>query len=188
MITELLDHSVSRTNSFIPPQVWVNFILVLLTWGSRKGWFGSLGLPLHIRSMGWSQVICCSYRISWKSVIIYRVIKKSLCTWWLQYRKLQVMFKVSPASLQTFIDTLNCFLKDRVRYSTFHIWTYSVMVTFNSSVVWGLNTPSFSSHHREKKIGRRKIRRAWRPNGFRNDSVCKHVVQECHRHIALYKP
>jgi hypothetical protein len=35
----------------------------------------------------------------------YRVIKKSLCTWWLQYRKLQVMFKVSPASLQTFIDT-----------------------------------------------------------------------------------
>jgi hypothetical protein len=27
--------------------------------------------------------------------------KKSLCTWWLQYRKLQVMFKVSPASLQT---------------------------------------------------------------------------------------
>jgi hypothetical protein len=35
----------------------------------------------------------------------YRVIKKSLCTWWLEYRKLQVMFKVSPASLQTFIDT-----------------------------------------------------------------------------------
>jgi hypothetical protein len=27
---------------------------------------------------------------------IYRVIKKSLCTWWLQYRKIQVMFKVSP--------------------------------------------------------------------------------------------
>jgi hypothetical protein len=34
----------------------------------------------------------------------YRVIKKSLCTWWLQYRKLQVMNKVSAASLQTFID------------------------------------------------------------------------------------
>jgi hypothetical protein len=30
---------------------------------------------------------------------------KSLCTWWLQYRKLQVMFKVSPTSLQTFINT-----------------------------------------------------------------------------------
>jgi hypothetical protein len=35
----------------------------------------------------------------------YRVIKKSLCTRWLQYRKLQVMFKVSPASLQIFINT-----------------------------------------------------------------------------------
>jgi hypothetical protein len=29
----------------------------------------------------------------------------SLCTWWLKYRKLQLMFKVSPASLQKFIDT-----------------------------------------------------------------------------------
>jgi hypothetical protein len=35
----------------------------------------------------------------------YRAIKKSLCTWWLQYRKLHVLFKVSPASLQTFIGT-----------------------------------------------------------------------------------
>jgi hypothetical protein len=49
------------------------------------------------------------------------VIKKSLCTWWLQYRKLQVMFKVSPASLQTFIDTPNCVLEDHVQYSTVHI-------------------------------------------------------------------
>jgi hypothetical protein len=31
--------------------------------------------------------------------------KKSLCTWWLQYRKLHVMFNVSHASFQTFIDT-----------------------------------------------------------------------------------
>jgi hypothetical protein len=51
----------------------------------------------------------------------YRVIKKSLCTWWLQYRKLQVMFKVSPASLQIFINTSNCVLGDRVQYSTVHI-------------------------------------------------------------------
>jgi hypothetical protein len=36
----------------------------------------------------------------------YRVTKRSLCTWWLQYRKLQVMYKVSPASLQTFINTV----------------------------------------------------------------------------------
>jgi hypothetical protein len=33
------------------------------------------------------------------------MIRKSLCTWWLQYRKLQVMFNVSLVSLQTFIDT-----------------------------------------------------------------------------------
>jgi hypothetical protein len=52
------------------------------------------------------------------SFFFYRVIKKSLCTWWSQYRKLQVMFKVSPASLQTFIDTPNCVLEDRVKYST----------------------------------------------------------------------
>jgi hypothetical protein len=52
---------------------------------------------------------------------IYRVIKKSLCTSWLQYRKLQVMFKVSPASLQTFIDMPNCVLEDCVQYSTVHI-------------------------------------------------------------------
>jgi len=31
------------------------------------------------------------------------------------------MFKVSPASLQTFIDTPNCVLEDRVHYSTVHI-------------------------------------------------------------------
>ena len=47
--------------------------------------------------------------------------QKCQCTWWLQYRKLQVMFKVSPASLQTFIDTPNCVLEDRVQYSTVHI-------------------------------------------------------------------
>jgi hypothetical protein len=31
------------------------------------------------------------------------------------------MFKVSPAYLQTFIDTSNCVLEDRVQYSTVHI-------------------------------------------------------------------
>jgi hypothetical protein len=59
--------------------------------------------------------ICCTMR--W----IYRMIKKSLCTWWLQYRKLQVMFKLSPASLQTFIDTPNRVIEDRVQYSTARI-------------------------------------------------------------------
>jgi hypothetical protein len=31
------------------------------------------------------------------------------------------MFKVSPASLQTFIDSTNCVLEDRVQYSTVYI-------------------------------------------------------------------
>jgi hypothetical protein len=31
------------------------------------------------------------------------------------------MFKVSPSSLQTFVDTPNCVLEDRVQYSTVHI-------------------------------------------------------------------
>jgi len=31
------------------------------------------------------------------------------------------MFKVSPTSLQTIIDTPNCVLEDRVLYSTVHI-------------------------------------------------------------------
>jgi hypothetical protein len=39
----------------------------------------------------------------------------------IQYRKLQVMFKVYPAILQTFIDTPNCVLEGRVQYSTVHI-------------------------------------------------------------------
>jgi hypothetical protein len=48
------------------------------------------------------------------------MIKKCLCTWWLQYRKLQVMSKVSPANLQIFIDTQSCVLEDRVQYSRVH--------------------------------------------------------------------
>jgi hypothetical protein len=71
--------------------------------------------------------------------VIYRVIKKSLCTWWLQYRKLKVMFKVSAASHQTFIDTPNCVLEDRVQYSTVHILNvFLLMAIIKSSVVWGL--------------------------------------------------
>jgi len=39
----------------------------------------------------------------------------------IKIQNLQVIFKVPPASLQTFIDTPNCVLEDRVRYSTVHI-------------------------------------------------------------------
>jgi hypothetical protein len=50
------------------------------------------------------------------------------------------MFKMSPASLQTFIDTPNCVLEDRVRYSTVHI----------PNVLCDGHTLSFSSHPREE--------------------------------------
>ena len=43
-----------------------------------------------------------------------------MCTWWLQHRKLQVMFKASRANLQTFIYTPNGVLEDHVQYSTDH--------------------------------------------------------------------
>jgi hypothetical protein len=78
----------------------------------------------------------------------YKVIKKSLCTWWLQYRKLQVMFKVSPASLQTFIDTPNCVLKDRVQYSRAHI--PNVWNGWNMSVQcwWNTNSTKWSPHRK----------------------------------------
>jgi hypothetical protein len=33
------------------------------------------------------------------SAVLIQGDQKSLCTWWLQYRNLQVMFKVSPASI-----------------------------------------------------------------------------------------
>jgi len=65
--------------------------------------------------------ISLQYRRMGRAGELYRVIKMSLCTWWLQYRKLQVMFKVSPASLQTFIDMPNCVLEHRFQYSTVHI-------------------------------------------------------------------
>jgi len=35
------------------------------------------------------------------------------------------MFKVFPASLQTFVDTPNCVLEDRAQYSTVHITNVS---------------------------------------------------------------
>jgi hypothetical protein len=45
------------------------------------------------------------------------------------------MFKVSPASLQTYIDTPNCVLEDRVQYSTAYIPNVTVMAIFKSSIV-----------------------------------------------------
>jgi hypothetical protein len=60
--------------------------------------------------------------------------------------------------------------------STFRM--YSVMAISNSSIVWEFfeYTECFIVPQR-KEFGHRKIRRSWRPNGFRNDSVRKHVVE-----------
>jgi hypothetical protein len=60
------------------------------------------------------------------------------------------MFKVSPASLQTFIDALNCVLEDRVQYSMVHIpnvFCDGHLQTINC-VGDCSNTLSFSSHPR----------------------------------------
>jgi hypothetical protein len=48
------------------------------------------------------------------------------------------MFKVSPASLQSFIDAPNCVLEYHVQYSTVHIPNVFCDSTFKSSNVWGL--------------------------------------------------
>jgi hypothetical protein len=42
------------------------------------------------------------------------------------------MFKVSPASLQTFVDTPNCVLEDRVQYSRSTFRMYYLMAIVRS--------------------------------------------------------
>jgi hypothetical protein len=80
--------------------------------------------------------------------IFYTGWSKSLCTWWLQYRKLQVMFKVFPVGLQTFTDMANCVLEDFVQYSTVHIpnvFCDGNLQIFNFVRIFS-NTLSFSSY------------------------------------------
>jgi hypothetical protein len=43
-----------------------------------------------------------------------------------------------PLQFPEFIDTPNCVLEDRVRYTTAHIPNYSVMANFKLSIVWGM--------------------------------------------------
>jgi hypothetical protein len=72
-------------------------------------------VPLHLQTYNTKHpIITCfsreviispTFNIFLPDSSIYTVIKKSLCTSWLQYRKLQVMFKAPPTSLQIFIDT-----------------------------------------------------------------------------------
>jgi hypothetical protein len=69
--------------------------------------------PLNSLQKLWiSQTFPRHFYFIWTTImLLYRVVKKSLFTWWLQYSKLQVMFKISPSSLQTFIDTPTVFSK-----------------------------------------------------------------------------
>jgi hypothetical protein len=94
------------------------------------------------------------------------------------------MFKVSAASLRTFLDTPNCVFKDHVQYSTVQIpkvFCDGHLIIINCV---GIVTKHWVFYRTaEKKIGRRKIRRYWRPNGCRNDFVRKLVFQECHIHM-----
>jgi len=53
-------------------------------------------------------------------------------------QKVQLMFKVSSASLRTFIETPDCILEDCVSIARSTFRMHSVMVIFKSSVVWGL--------------------------------------------------
>ena len=116
---------------------------------------------------------------------IYRVIKKSLCAPddynTESYKKCS---KCPPPVSRHLLTLRTVFSKTvfSIARSTFRM--YSVMAIFNSSIVWGLfEYTEFFITPQRKKIGRRKIRRSWRPNGFRNYSVRKHVFQECHRHM-----
>jgi hypothetical protein len=94
--TKLLTGSLISTSCHVD-KVRLHFALHFLNIRTPHSGFTSSVSPV-------SNTAICHHCLT--AISIYRVIKKSLCTWWLQYRKLQVMFEVSPASLQTFIDTL----------------------------------------------------------------------------------
>jgi hypothetical protein len=88
--------SVSRTNytCMLSLQNTLHFLYSLLLTSNL-----TYILPLNFLIPHWK-------RVGAKSVLRYRVIKRSLCTWWLQYRKLPVMFKVFSASLQTLLGSI----------------------------------------------------------------------------------
>jgi len=89
----------------------------------------------------------------------YRVIKKSFCTGWLQYRKLQVMFEVPPPVSRHLLTHRTVFSKTvfSIAWSTFRM--YSMMAIFNSSIVWGLfEYTEFFIAPQRKKSGRERSR------------------------------
>jgi len=77
-------------------------------------WFNPQGTKIAETSFWILFVECCEMVTAFaRNENIYWVIKKSLYTWWFKYTKLQVIFEVSPANLQTFIDTPNSILEER---------------------------------------------------------------------------
>ena len=76
--------------------------------------------------------------VSCNPVYLYRVIKKSLYTWWLQYRKLQQCSKCPPPVSRHLLTCQTVFSKTMfsIAQSTFQMC--SVMAIFKSSIVWGL--------------------------------------------------
>jgi hypothetical protein len=108
-----VQYSLSIFKSFFYCDIQVPFIYLMNTW-FKKPLIINIKIKIYYRIRFHESF---SFSLAW----LYRVIKKSLCTWWVQYRKSQVMFKVSPASFQTFIDTPKCVLEDRAQYSTVHI-------------------------------------------------------------------
>ena len=130
---------------------------------SLKQWFPSLAIctvtVLYASFEGYCSIYTCHLLLATllQEILInkYRVIKKSFCTYWLQYRKLQVIFKVSPASLQTFIDTPNCVLGFSIARSKITVWNcliYCIFACFCTVIVrctetfWSSCTRQYSFH------------------------------------------
>jgi hypothetical protein len=81
---------------------------------------------------------CTAFTFAALSNYIYRMIKNSLCTWWLQYKKLTGMFKLFPAVYRHLLTRRTVFSKTvfSIAPSTYRI--YSMMAIFKSSIVLGL--------------------------------------------------
>jgi hypothetical protein len=74
------------------PTYW-NYSVKVSIWKQHN--FSYIGVPLNSSAIQVGSWLC-----------MYSVVKKSLCTPWLQHRKLQEMFKMSPTSLLTINDTI----------------------------------------------------------------------------------
>jgi hypothetical protein len=90
-----------------------------------KSWTKFAGCEILVKYMKNLRVPTqvCFLNYSFTSTVTYIIQGDQKVSVHLQIaiQKSQLMFKVSPAGLQTFTDTPNCVLEDRVQYSTVHI-------------------------------------------------------------------